>query len=95
MIDRPALRRRYEAGISATRSAEQMNIHHRTATRWYLRWLREDGDKAPRCGCGRSLVHQGRCRARSHERLDWFPPYRGPAWIGKPMTAEEAEKVAR
>lgn len=93
---RRKLRVRYDMGVPPLVARDQIGLTEFTVYRWYNRWIAEDGDRAPTCGCGRSLVHRGRCECRpsrlsggARHRSD-IPIYDGPELIGRAMTAEEA-----
>lgn len=93
---RRKLRVRYDMGVPPLIARDQIGLTDFTVYRWYNRWIQEDGAKAPTCGCGRSLVHRGRCEYRpslrsggGRHRSD-IPVYDGPDFIGRAMTAEEA-----
>jgi transposase-like protein len=88
---RAALRRYYERGRSVAEAWRDGICTEHTAYHWYRRWLREDGDKAPTCACGRELIHGGRCLARGNRagnQRGW-PVYTGPAVIGRALSEGE------
>lgn len=89
LTKREALRRCYERGRSIRDARAISGVADGTARHWYHRWIREDGDKAPLCACGRSLIHSGRCWARTKGPARRWPVYTGPAVIGRAMSEAE------
>lgn len=86
---RARLRRYYERGRSVQEAFRAGVTTEHTAYFWYRRWMREDGDKAPLCGCGRELIHTGRCLARRRGQDNRWPVYVGPEIIGRALTEAE------
>lgn len=82
------LRRAYVAGEPPRRAASNMRMAPYIVRGIYRQWLVEDGDRAPRCACSKPMLHPGKCAAETIA-----PIYDGPAWIGKPLSDKQIQRL--